>query len=50
MMANDQDGDGPGVDEHLHHRQELGAQQHKEAGHGDKHHHQQQSGPEQVFD
>ena len=45
---DDQHGDGAGVNQHLHHRQEFGVQQHEEPGHGHEHGHQQQRRPEQV--
>ena len=41
---------GANVNQHLHHRQELGAEQHEKPGDGDEYHRQQQRRPEQVLD
>ena len=39
---NDQDGDGPGVDQDLHHGKEFGAEQDEEAGYGQEGEHQRE--------
>ena len=45
---DDQDGDGPDVDQELDHGQELGLQQDVEASHTHEREHQKECGAEQV--